>query len=196
MVRRVVRYGVVGTAVFLAIFLLYIAADIYVYSRKVELVKADSAIVLGAAVFRDRPSPVLRERIRHAVMLYEEGYVEKIIFTGGQGRTGNAAEGVIAANYAQTLGVPEAAILIEAQSVDTQQNLAFAHTLAAENDLHTFLIVSTPFHMKRAMAIAADLGMDARPSPTQTIQWISWFTKTRAFVQEVVSYLLYLVESA
>ena len=191
---RYLRYLVVGTAVFLIIFLITIAVDIYRYSRKMELVHADAAIVLGAAVFRDRPSPVLRERINHAVMLYEEGYVEKIIFTGGQGRTGNAAEAVIAANYARSQGVPETAVLIEAASADTQENLAFAQTLAADHDLDSFLIVSTPFHMKRAIAIADDLGMDAQPSPTQTIQWISGYTKSRAFVQEVVSYLLYLLE--
>lgn len=193
---KFVRYVVMGTAVILTIFLITIAADIYLYSRKMELVQADAAIVLGAAVFRDRPSPVLRERIHHAVMLFEEGYVEQIIFTGGQGRTGNAAEAVIAANYAQNLGVPENAILIEAASRDTQENLAFAQSLATEHDLDSFLVVSTPFHMKRAIAIASDLGMDAQPSPTQTIQWISWYTKTRAFMQEVVSYLLYLWESS
>ncbi len=191
---KFVRYLPAGTAVFLTIFLIYIAADIYLYSRRMELVQADAAIVLGAAVFRNRPSPVLRERINHAVMLYEEGYVAQIIFTGGQGRTGNAAEAVVAANYAQSLGVPEEAVLIEAESVDTQENLAFAQTLATAHDLDTFLIVSTPFHMKRAMAIAADLEMDAQPSPTQTIQWISWYTKSRAFAQEVVSYILYLLK--
>ncbi|MFZ0548892.1 MAG: ElyC/SanA/YdcF family protein, partial [Candidatus Promineifilaceae bacterium] len=67
------------------LFVLWSAVSIYVYSRRDEAQEADAAIVLGAAVFGTRPSPVLRERINHAVSLYEAGYVDKIIFTGGLG---------------------------------------------------------------------------------------------------------------
>ena len=89
-------------------------------------------------------------------------------------------------------GVPEEAILLETTSTNTLENLANAQQLAAERGLDSFLIVSTPFHVKRAVSIADDLGMEAYSSPTQTIEWISWFTRTRAYVQEVVSYVIYL----
>lgn len=63
-------------------FLFYTAAGIYTYGKKDESMPADAAIVLGAAVWGDRPSPVFRERIRHAVALYKQGKVERIILRG------------------------------------------------------------------------------------------------------------------
>jgi len=139
---------------------------------------------------------VLRERLNHAIDLYEDGTVQYLIFTGGQGSPNEAAEADVAAAYALAQGVPQEAILRETTSTNTVENLTNARQVAAANGLDTFLIVSTPFHMKRAMAIAADLKMEAYSSPTRSIQWISWLTKTRAFLQEVGSYLLYEVRSA
>jgi uncharacterized SAM-binding protein YcdF (DUF218 family) len=168
------------------------AVSIYAFSRRDETREADAAIVLGAAVFGERPSPVLRERINHAIDLYEAGYVDKIIFTGGLGQTARVTEAEAAAAYARARGVPDAAILVETTSTTTRENLRNARLIAAENELQSFLIVSTPFHMKRAIAIADDLSMEAYSSPTRTIRWINGYTKSRAFVQEVVSYIVYL----
>lgn len=180
----------------LAGIIVYVASDIYRYAQQDETAPADAAIVLGAAAFGNQPSPVLRERVNHAIALYEQGYVQKIILTGGQGRTGSATEAEVAARYAREQGVPQEAILLESESKNTRENLLFARTLGEQYGLKTFLIVSTPFHMKRAMALAADVGLVARSSPTRTIAWISWYTKSRAFVQEVASYLLYLAKPA
>jgi uncharacterized SAM-binding protein YcdF (DUF218 family) len=187
MIRRIV----IIIAILLAGWVGGTAVSIYTYAQQTETRKADAAIVLGAAVFGEQLSPVLRERINHAIGLYEQGYVSVIIFTGGLG-AGNAAEGDVAAQYAIAQGIPAEAILVENESADTIENLTNAQTLANEYGLQTFLIVSTPFHMKRAMSIAADLEMTAYTSPTRTIQWISWYTKSRAFVQEVGSYIVYL----
>jgi uncharacterized SAM-binding protein YcdF (DUF218 family) len=175
------------------LFVWWSAVSVYAYSRRDEARQADAAIVLGAAVFGDRPSPVLRERINHALSLYDAGYVDKIIFTGGLGMTGRLTEAEASAAYARSQGVPAEAILIETTSTNTRENLRNARLVAAENGLQTFLIVSTPYHMKRAVAIAGDLSMEVYPSPTRTIRWISSYTMTRAFVQEVLSYMLYLL---
>lgn len=174
------------------LLILWSAVSVYVYSRRDETQMADAAIVLGAAVFGDRPSPVLRERINHAIRLYETGYVDVIIFTGGLGQTARVTEAEASAAYAQSRGVPAEAILLETTSTNTRENLRNARLIAAENNLQSFLIVSTPFHMKRAISIADDLSMDAYTSPTQTTRWINAYTKSRAFAQEVVSYIVYL----
>jgi uncharacterized SAM-binding protein YcdF (DUF218 family) len=171
---------------------LWSAVSIYAYSRRDEAQEADAAIVLGAAVFGERPSPVLRERINHAIYLYEAGYVDRIIFTGGLGQSARVTEAAASAAYAQARDVPAEAILVETTSTTTRENLRNARVIAAEHNLHSFLIVSTPFHMKRAVSIAGDLSMEAYASPTRTIRWINVYTKSRAFVQEVVSYLVYL----
>lgn len=174
------------------LFVLWSAVSIYTFSRRDEAREADAAIVLGAAVFGDRPSPVLRERINHAIGLYEAGYVDVIIFTGGLGHTASVTEAEASAAYAIARGVPEEAILLETTSVSTRQNLHNTRVIAAENNLNTFLIVSTPYHMKRALSMAEGLGMEAYSSPTRTIQWINAYTQSRAFAQEVVSYIIYL----
>ncbi|MCP5094334.1 MAG: YdcF family protein [Chloroflexi bacterium] len=169
------------------------AVSVYRFAQKDDTQSADAAVVLGAAVFRNRPSPVLRERINHAIKLYEDGIVNKIIFTGGLGNRDTLTEAEASANYAMAQGVPAAAILLEMESTTTRENLINTQQIAAENNINSFLIVSTPFHMKRAMAMAEALDMDAYTSPTRTTQWISWFTKSRAYAREVVVYALYLL---
>lgn len=175
------------------LLVLYSAVSIYAFSRRDEAREADAAIVLGAAVFGDRPSPVLRERINHAIFLYEAGYVDKIIFTGGLGQRARITEAEASAAYARARGIPEAAILVETTSTTTRENLRNARLITAENNLQSFLIVSTPFHMKRAISIADDLSMEAYSSPTRTTRWINAYTRSRAFAQEVVSYIVYLL---
>ena len=176
--------------------LLYVggtAVSVYTYAQKDETRPANAAIVLGAAVFDNQPSPVLRERINQAIRLYEQGTVKVIIFTGGLGNQDTLSEAEVSANYAMQHGIPAEAILIENESTTTRENLINAQIIAQENDIDTFLIVSTPFHMKRAMAMANDLGMDASTSPTRTTQWISWYTKSKAYFREVIVYTLYLL---
>jgi len=175
-----------------ALFIGVVTIDVYLYARRDETRPAEAAIVLGAAVFGKRPSPVLRERINQAISLYEDGYVNVVIFTGGQGRPGQLAESEVARRYALEQGLPEEAILIETDSTTTISNLANAQMLGTEHHLDSFLIVSTPSHMRRAMAITDDLGMEAYSSPTRTIKWISWYTRSRAFWREVAAFALYL----
>lgn len=169
------------------------AIRVYNFAGKTETMEVDAAIVLGAAVFGNEPSPVLQERINHAITLYEQGHVKVIIFTGGRGPTGNESEGKISALYALENGVPEEAILIEDTSTSTYENLYNAYQVGLANNLDSYLIVSTPYHMKRAMEITTSLGLEAYSSPTRSIQWINWFTKTRAFIREVILYEVYLV---
>ncbi|MFY3791805.1 YdcF family protein [Ureibacillus sp. MALMAid1270] len=88
----------ITAAVFL--FIIYSAYSIWSFSNKNQLVKTDAAIVLGAATWEGEPSPVFRERINHAIWLYENGYVEKIILTGGKGEGEQFAESEVAREYA------------------------------------------------------------------------------------------------
>ena len=77
--RRIVWF------IFLICFL-YIAGtliSICIYSRTDETCRSDVVIVLGAATYPNDVSPVYRERLNHAIDLYRQGYVEKIIVTGG-----------------------------------------------------------------------------------------------------------------
>jgi uncharacterized SAM-binding protein YcdF (DUF218 family) len=150
-----------------------LAVTIMQYGQLSDTGQADAAVVLGAAVYRGNPSPVFRERIKHAVALYQDGRVDFLIFTGGVGWGDDMAEGLVGKQYAMELGVPEAAIFYEDQSLDTLGNLNGAAAIMAAQGIETVLIVSDPLHMFRAMALALDLGLEASPSPTPTSRYRS-----------------------
>ena len=174
-------------------YLAITAASIVSFSNKDETRQADAAIVLGASVYDNSPSPVFCERINHAVELYDDGYVNTIIMTGGVGEGNIRSEADIAREYAEQQGVPAEAILIEETSTITAENLENARQVMEQNEIDTALIVSDPLHMKRAMLYAKDLGMDAYSSPTPTSLYRSWRTRIPFLMREEFYYVGYRV---
>ncbi|RKD26008.1 multidrug MFS transporter [Ammoniphilus oxalaticus] len=179
-------------AIVTLVFILYSAVSIWTFSQKLQLVETDAAVVLGAAVWGDQPSPVLRERIHHAIWLYENNYVDQIIFTGGKGKGGLAAESEVARDYALKNGVHVDHILVETKSRITEENLSYAYEIAKQKNFKTFAIVSDPLHMKRAMLMANRTGMDAYSSPTQSSVYQTLKSKGPFFLRELFFYLGYL----
>ncbi|HEY8565145.1 MAG TPA: YdcF family protein [Beijerinckiaceae bacterium] len=173
-------------AVFLAAGVLCAAAfiEVAIYSRHGDDAPADAAIVLGAAVYDDRPSPVFRERIRHAVMLHRAGRVRVLLMTGGRAAGDHLSEGEAAAEWARQQGVPPTALLVEARSRTTRENIANSVPLLKAHQLDRVLIVSDPLHMRRAVAIARALGLNARPSPTPTTRYTGWGSWTGFLLSE------------
>jgi len=169
------------------------ASSIYLYGSSTNNIKADAAIVLGAAVWGEEPSPVFRERINHAINLYKNGSVKTIIFTGGVGESNEPAEAIVGKNYAIAQQVKAADIFTETQSHTTHQNLKNALELANAHQLTKFLIVSDPLHMKRAVLMARGLGMDAHSSPTPTTRYRSFPSQIEFLSRETYFYFVYLV---
>ena len=181
-------------AFLLAAILIYVsgtAISIVSYSEKDETRPADTAIVLGASVYDNSPSPVFRERIDHAVDLYNDGYVKTIIMTGGVGEGNIRSEADIAREYAEQQGIPAEAIFKEEDSTITAENLENAGQVMREQGFSTALVVSDPLHMKRAMLYAHDLGMTAYSSPTPTSLYRSWKTKLPFLMREEFFYIGY-----
>ncbi len=179
------------TACFL--FIAYSAFSILAYSQKNELVKSDAAIVLGAAAWGSKPSPVLQERVNHAIWLYKHGYVKKIIFTGGKADERDFTESEVSRMYALKNQVKDEDILIERKSRVTEQNLEYAKEIAEEHGLKTFLLVSDPLHMKRAMAMAKHYQIQAYSSPTNTSAYKTLHSETPFFFRELALYIGYSV---
>src|SRR5215216_7274811 len=148
-----------------------LAWRIYSFGSASSNARADAAVVLGAAVWTREVSPVFRERINHAINLYQKGQVRKLIFTGGQGNPGEPTESSAARQYALESGVPASDILIEEKSHNTYENILNAKQLADTHGIKRVLIVSDPLHMKRAMAMATDVGLTADPSPTPSTRY-------------------------
>ena len=146
--------------VLLVIWLLGVTAWIVWVGERDQAAKADAIIVLGAAAYDAKPSPVFEERIRHGLDLYEARYAPLLIFTGGYGGTGaRFSESQVARRYALKHGVPDDAILIETASRNTVQNLVEAKRLMDQRGLHRVIVVSDPLHMARALRLCRELGI-------------------------------------
>lgn len=180
-------------ALLLVIFLIATAVSIVNYGNKDEKQISDVAIVLGAGATDTDVSLVYRERINHGIWLYENGYVDYLILTGGVGEGNIHSDAYVAKQYALSMEVPEAAILIEETSVITEENLENAKKLMDANWLSTAIIVSDPLHMKRAMLMAKDYGIEAYSSPTPTTMYRSAKTKIPFLVREEFFYIGYCV---
>ena len=171
-----------------------LAWQITSYARRHDPAPADVAIVLGAAVWGAEPSPVFAARIDHAIALYRAGRVRRILFTGGVGTGEREAEAEVARRYAVRAGVPERDIAVETRSTITYENLAEARALLSSRPAARVLIVSDPLHLRRAVTMARDLGLDAHPAPTPTSRYRSWRSKAGFLWREIVFYSLYLVQ--
>jgi uncharacterized SAM-binding protein YcdF (DUF218 family) len=128
----------------------------------------DAIVVLGAAQYDGRPSPVFEARLEHAVALWKQGIAPWFVVTGGNLPGDRTTEAAVARAYAIANGVPESAILGEDVAHNTLDSLATVAGLMRERDLRSAVIVSDPTHMLRALRIADDLGLEAWGSPTTT----------------------------
>ena len=147
---------------------------------------ADAIIVLGAAAYDARPSPVFEERIRHGLELYQRGLAPRLIFTGGFGGSGaRFAESEVAKRYALRHDIPDEAILIETHSRSTRQNLLYARELMRGNGINTVILVSDPLHMARALRLSRELGIDAVASATPSTRFRSVRSSWRFLAQEI-----------
>ncbi|WP_231987798.1 YdcF family protein [Mycobacterium sp. 852002-51152_SCH6134967] len=172
---------------------LSLAIDISAFSARSDAAPADAAIVLGAAVDDDEPSPVLEERLRHAATLYESGQVDWIVLTGGVGQQDTLSESEAGRDWLIKAGVPADRLLIENSSRTTKQNFAYAQPLLAEHEINRVLIVSDPLHMRRATRIATDLGLDAHPSPTTSSRYKTLQTQIPMLLREVYHSVQYFM---
>ena len=183
------RRGLLGWAwrllLLLALWLMGVASYIVWVGERDQAAPADVIIVLGAAAYDARPSPVFAERIRHGIDLYQRGLAKHLIFTGGFGNDARFSESQVAQRYALKHGVPGQAILIETQSRTTHQNLQQAAALMKAHGFKRAIIVSDPLHMARALRLAREAGIDALGSSTPTSRFRSFETRKRFLLQEV-----------
>lgn len=177
----------------LLFYLIFTAISIINYGKTDEKAHSDVAVILGAGTSNGEVSPVYRERINHGIWLYENDYVDYLILTGGVGEGNNISDAYIAKQYAISKSVPEQVIFIEEKSTITEENLENAKSIMDENSFNTAIIVSDPLHMKRAMLMAGDYGIDACSSPTPTTMYRSFKTKTSFLAREEFFYIGYII---
>jgi uncharacterized SAM-binding protein YcdF (DUF218 family) len=129
---------------------------------------ADAIVVLGAAQYDGRPSPVFKARLDHAVDLWHQGIAKAFVVTGGKLPGDRTTEAAVARQYAVEHGVPPDAIFGEDQAHNTLESLTTVAGQLRSRDMRSAVFVSDPTHMLRVLRIAKDLGIDAYGSPTTT----------------------------
>jgi uncharacterized SAM-binding protein YcdF (DUF218 family) len=129
---------------------------------------AGAIVVLGAAQFDGRPSPVFAARLDHAIDLYVQRLAPVLVVTGGKAEGDRTTEAGAARDYALAHGVPAGAIVMEDAGRTTFESLQGVARLLHARGIGDAVFVSDPTHMLRVLRMAADLGIEAYGSPTPT----------------------------
>jgi uncharacterized SAM-binding protein YcdF (DUF218 family) len=144
------------------------ALAVVIWGRRDTAKRSAAIVVLGAAQYEGRPSPVLRARLDHAVGLWHRGIAPRLILTGGRGPRDTTSEAEVGRAYAIRHGVPATAIAVEREGRTTSESLrAVVAMMQTEKD-RSVVLVSDPFHMLRLTILAGRLGLVSHTSPTRT----------------------------
>lgn len=155
-------------------------------ARRDEARPAEAIVVFGAAQYNGVPSPVLAARLDHAIDLYRRDLAPVIVVTGGNQPGDNFTEATASANYLMARGVPDEDVLREVSGTSSWQSLAAVANFLEERDIRKVLLVSDPFHSFRIRAMASELGLEGRSSPTTTSP-IQGMSEARYIVRETVA---------
>jgi uncharacterized SAM-binding protein YcdF (DUF218 family) len=168
MKRALLRVGagiLALAAAFMAVRVVRIARQIRNQSTLEEAQPADIIIVLGAAEYRGRPSPVLEARLNHAIYLYRQHLAPRILTTGGAGGDPTFTEGEVAHNYLSRHDVPSEAVLVENEGSSTVQSIAAAAEIMQRMSLISCIVVSDGYHIFRVKKMLEQRGMRVYGSP-------------------------------
>jgi uncharacterized SAM-binding protein YcdF (DUF218 family) len=146
----------------------YTAYRIWDQGNRDERPTADVIVVMGAAQYDGRPSPIFAARLDHAIALFHDGVAPGLIVTGGKAEGDRTTEAASARIYAVQHDVPDDAILSEDQSRTTLQSIRLVARLMRDEGLERAVFVSDPSHMLRVLRMASDEGITAFGSPTRT----------------------------
>jgi uncharacterized SAM-binding protein YcdF (DUF218 family) len=137
-------------------------------SRLDQLEPADAIVVLGAAQYNGRPSPVLKARLDHALQLYRRQLASTIVVTGGIGTGDRMSEATVGHRYLRARGVPDSALVVRPDGRTTEESMRSVAGWMEERGLGRVLLVSDPFHMARLRLEARRAELVAFTSPTRT----------------------------
>lgn len=129
---------------------------------------ADVVVVLGAAQYDGKPSPVLSARLDHAARLWRDGVAPTIVTVGGRRSGDNFTEARAGEKYLTSYGVPASAVVPVEEGADTLQSLRAVAERAQAEGWHSAVIVSDPWHSLRARTMADDFGLPSGTSPTRS----------------------------
>ncbi len=176
----------------IALCLTWIAYQVRTHASLDDAKPADILIVLGAAEYRGRPSPVLEARLKHALALYRKGMARFILTTGGAGGDPRFTESEVGRNFLLSHGVPTEAIVMESEGESTIYSTVAAAEIMHRMQLRSCIIVSDGYHLFRVKRILESRGMQVYTSPRpegSRKPAEAW----RLYYRQAAGYLLWLV---
>ena len=170
-------------------FLHQVAMEIQAQSIVEEARAADIIIVMGAAEYSGRPSPVLEARLNHALFLYHQHIASRILTTGGAGGDPTFTEGEVAHAYLSKRGVPSEAIFVENGGASTVESINAAYEIMQRMDLHSCVVVSDGYHIYRVKKMLEVRGIRVYGSPRPEVVPRQGWT----YYRQAIAYGLWLV---
>jgi uncharacterized SAM-binding protein YcdF (DUF218 family) len=166
--RRALRVLLVVVLVLLVVVPLLAVGRVLQAASTDDRTPTDAVVVLGAAQFWGRPSPVLEARLGQARDLFADDVAPRIITVGGKQDGDNTTEAQAGKQWLVDAGVPAARVRALPTGRDTLSSLTAVAELMAERGWTSATIVTDPAHEARSLAMARALGIDAHGSPSQS----------------------------
>ena len=163
--RKAVWLAAAAAAAALLVTIAYLSVRIARQSVREEAQPAAVILVLGAAEYRGRPSPVLQARLDHALELYGRKLAPLVMTTGGAGGDPLFTEGGVGRSYLMAHGVPSEAIIVETEGESTVQSIALAGEIMRRMDLRSVIAVSDGYHIYRVKQMLEARGLKVYGSP-------------------------------
>src|SRR5213082_1372347 len=136
-----------------------VVVAVAVHGARDQATGADAIVVLGAAQYNGRPSPVFRARLDHAATLYQRALAPVVLVTGGVGSGDTVSESEVGRRYLVKAGLPENTVIALSAGASTASSIASVARWFAGRDSRRVLLVSDGFHMLRLKIIATRLGL-------------------------------------
>lgn len=171
-------------------YLFYVAGQIARQSTLDESREADVIIILGAAEYRGKPSPVLESRLNHALELYSRGLAGYLLTTGGAGGDVRYTEGEVGRSYLIGKGVPSEAILVEPEGETTAQSLDSAAEMMHSMNLHSCIVVSDGYHIFRVKRLLQAQGIQVYGSP-RIGKPVGKFARRWMYFRQAIGFILW-----
>jgi len=166
--QRVLGWVLVAAFALAVLLPLLAAARVVTAAREDDRTPTDVVVVLGAAQFNGRPSPVLEARLEHADELYRQQVAPHVVTVGSNQPGDRTTEAAVGADWLVSAGVPRADVTAVPLGHDTLSSLTAVAHLMADRGWTSATLVTDPAHEARSLAMARALGIEAHGSPTQT----------------------------
>lgn len=190
--RHLVR-GILATAGLLGLLLVMVGFLINKQATRAEIRSVDALLVMGAAQWDGNPSPVLEARLVEAVRLYRLGYARRIIVSGGTAPNDTRSEASVGYEFLVQQRIDPAVIITVAQGTDTRSTLQAVRAEAQSHDIRTYLLVTDPPHLLRALKMSHDLELQSFAAPVAANTPIGTGAWLKALWRESWAYLGYVL---